>query len=201
MNLLAQAESSDWLQRIGGVSEQIFGGDTPQPHLRLYQIAARAIVVYLIGLIIVRIGKSRVVARITAIDIINAFILGSLLSRGITGSASISGTSMATAAIVACHWLLTALACRWHWLGTLLKGRYIRPLVNDGKMEFDNLRRSHISEHDLMEAVRLRGVEDLDQIEHAYKERNGEISVITKKPKLIDVPVRDGVQIIRIELH
>ena len=114
MNLFAQAETSDWLQRLGGVLEQIFGGDKPHPDLAFYQIAARAIIVYLIGLIIVRIGKSRIVARITAIDIINAFILGSLLSRGITGSASISGTSVATAAIVACHWLLTALSCRWH---------------------------------------------------------------------------------------
>ncbi|HEY2148964.1 MAG TPA: YetF domain-containing protein [Pirellulales bacterium] len=201
MNLFAQAETSDWLQRLGGVLEQIFGGDKPHPDLAFYQIAARAIVVYLIGLIIVRIGKSRIVARITAIDIINAFILGSLLSRGITGSASISGTSVATAAIVACHWLLTALSCRWHWFGTLLKGRYIRPLVKDGKMQLDNLRRSHISEHDLMEELRLRGVEDLDQVAHAYKERNGEISVITKKPQVIDVPVRDGVQTIRIELH
>lgn len=201
MNLLAQAGSSDWLQRIGGVLEQIFGGDSPEQPLLLYQIAARAVAVYLIGLIIVRIGKSRVVARITAIDIINAFILGSLLSRGITGSASISGTSMATAAIVACHWLLTALACRWHWFGTMLKGRYIRPLVKDGKMQLDNLQRSHISEHDLMEELRLRGVEDLDQVAHAYKERNGEVSVITKKPQVIDVPVRDGVQTIRIELH
>ena len=61
MNLLAQAQSSDWLQRISSVLEQIFGGDTPESALQLYQIAARAIVVYLIGLMIVRIGKSRVV--------------------------------------------------------------------------------------------------------------------------------------------
>ncbi|HKD35584.1 MAG TPA: YetF domain-containing protein [Pirellulales bacterium] len=201
MNLFAQAGSSDWLQRIGGALEQVFGGDTPQQPLLLYQIAARAIVVYLIGLIIVRIGKSRVVARITAIDIINAFILGSLLSRGITGSASISGTTVATVAIVACHWLLTLLACRWHWFGTLLKGRYIRPLVVDGKPQPENLRHSHISDHDLMESIRLRGVEDLEQVAHAYKERNGEISVITKKPRVVDVPVRDGVQTVRIELH
>jgi uncharacterized membrane protein YcaP (DUF421 family) len=198
---LLAAQSPDLIERAGAVLEQIFGGDTPEPPLQLYQIAARAIVVYLIGLMIVRIGKSRVVARITAIDIINAFILGSLLSRGITGSASISGTTVATAAIVACHWLLTALACRWHWLGTLLKGRYIRPLVIDGKADSVNLRRSHISEHDLMEALRLRGVEDLSQVAHAYKERNGEISVITKNPQPIEVPVREGVQTIRIELH
>lgn len=201
MHLFAQADSSDWLHRIGGALEQIFGGDTPHQPLLLYQIAARAVVVYLIGLIIVRIGKSRLVARITAIDIINAFILGSLLSRGITGSASISGTTVATAAIVACHWLLTEIACRWHWFGTLLKGRYIRPLVIDGKLQAQNLIRSHISDHDLMESLRLRGVEDLEQVAHAYKERNGEISVITKKAKVIDVPVREGVQTIRIELH
>jgi uncharacterized membrane protein YcaP (DUF421 family) len=70
-------------------------------------------------------------------------------------------------------------------------------------MQLDNLSRSHLSEHDLMEEIRLRGVEDISEVARAYKERNGEISVIKKKPepKVVEVAIREGVQTIRIEVR
>src|SRR5215212_3593674 len=92
----------------------IFGGDVPEQPLALHQVAARAVVIYLIGIVIVRLGKSRLISRVTAIDVLLGFILGSLLSRGITGHASISGTALSSADIVFVHWLLTLGACRSH---------------------------------------------------------------------------------------
>jgi uncharacterized membrane protein YcaP (DUF421 family) len=201
--LLAQMPLADFGQSVGSALEWVFGGDyPPKDGLQVHQVAARAILIYFVGLMIVRIGKSRLIARITSVDIILGFILGSLLARGITGNASISGTTVASAAVVACHWLFTALACRWHAFGTLLKGRYLRPLIIDGKLQFETMRRSHLSEHDVMEELRLNGIEEISEVAHAYTERNGEISVIRRKPKpqVIDVAVRDGVQTIRIEL-
>jgi uncharacterized membrane protein YcaP (DUF421 family) len=161
-----------------GVLEKIFGGDLPTDPLPLHQAAARAIVVYIVGVAIVRIGKSRIVSRMTPIDVIIGFILGSLLSRGITGHASLSGTAAASVAIVACHWVFTALACHSHFFGTLLKG-HVKLLVEDGVPNLKNMRTSHISSHDLDEAIRLRGLENIHQVRRAYKERNGEISVLT----------------------
>ncbi len=133
--------------------------------------------VYLVGVIAVRIGKSRGIGRLTSLDIILGFILGSLLSRGITGHASLSATAVGSAALVAAHWLITFLAYRWHCVGTFIKGNSW-PLVVDGKMQRDNMRRSHISEHDLEEEFRLHGVDDIRRVKRAYKERNGGISVI-----------------------
>ena len=165
------------LATLADALELVFGGDFPQDPLLLHQAAARAIVVYVIGLAVVRIGKSRIVSRMTPLDVIIGFILGSLLSRGITGHASLSGTAASSAAIVACHWVITALACRSHFFGTLLKG-HVRLLVEDGIANEANMRRSHISSHDLEEALRLEGVDDIHHVRRAYKERNGEISVI-----------------------
>ena len=160
--------------------ELVFGGDFPHDPLLLHQVAARAVVVYIVGVALVRIGKSRIVSRMTSLDVILGFILGSLLSRGITGHASLSGTVAGSTAIVACHWAFTALTFKWHSLGTLLKG-HVRLLVTDGVLQLDNMRRSHISSHDLEEAMRLKGVEDIREVRRAYKERNGEISVITSR--------------------
>ena len=78
---------------------------------------------------------------------------------------------------VATHWLVTFLAYRWHSVGMFIKGRS-KLVVVDGKMQRNNMRRSHISEHDLEEELRLHGVDDIRRVRRAYKERNGGISVI-----------------------
>jgi uncharacterized membrane protein YcaP (DUF421 family) len=157
----------------------IFGGDTPQFHLSPLQVAARAAAVYIIGLAIVRLGKSRLISRATPLDVILGFILGSLLSRGITGHAAMSDTIVASAVLVAVHWLLTAAACRSPSVEKLIKG-HAYALVERGRLLNQNMLHSHVSPADLEEAMRLEGVKDIAQVESAYKERNGEVSIIQR---------------------
>jgi uncharacterized membrane protein YcaP (DUF421 family) len=203
--LLADAQSVTWVQSLSDLLFQIFGGDyPPEPpnELALHQIAARAVIVYLIGLAAIRLGKSRIISRTTTLDVILGFILGSLLSRAITGHASISGTTLACAVMVFMHWAFTAIACRSHGFGVLIKGND-RLVVIDGKIVPENMRRSHISPHDLIEELRLNGVSDISDVQQAYKERNGEISVIKRKdpPQILEVAVKDGVQTLRIAIE
>jgi uncharacterized membrane protein YcaP (DUF421 family) len=177
----------------------VLGGDLPDRPLELYQVAARALVVYLVGVLLVRYGKSRMLTRTTTLDVLIGILLGSLLSRGVTGNASLSGTIMAAFAIVAAHFVLTWLTWHWHWLGNIVKGR-ARLIVKDGQMLTEVMKKSHISEHDLMTNMRQHGLDDLEQIREAYKERNGEISILkcNPPPKVVEVAVKDGVQTVRI---
>lgn len=158
----------------------LFGGDAWDETISPTQVAARAVAVYVIGLALVRMGKSRLISRATPLDVIVGFILGSVLSRGITGHASISDTAIASAALVAAHWIFTSLAYRSHAVGKVIKGNsYL--LIDDGRLIEENLRKSHFSEQDLLEAIRTKaGIEDFAQVQRAYKERSGEISVIPK---------------------
>src|SRR6185436_8196574 len=139
--------------------------------------------------------KSRSIGRMTPLDALLGFVLGSLLGRGITGHASISGTIASSAALVATHWVLTRLACRWHWFGDLVKG-HAHVIVASGEPLGENLLRHHISRHDLEEALRMKGIEDVSQVRLAYKERNGEVSVLAKKepPRVLEIAVQSGVQ-------
>ncbi|HEY2826106.1 MAG TPA: YetF domain-containing protein [Pirellulales bacterium] len=200
--LLADTQIVTLVQSLGNILHQLFGGDLPEEPLALYQVAARGVAIYLGGLIIVRIGKSRLISRTTSLDVILGFILGSLLSRGITGHASISGTLLSSAVIVGVHWVLTAIACRSHWFGTLFKGNS-ELVVDNGRALIHTMRKAHISDHDLFEQLRLRGIDDLQQVRAAFKERNGEISVLPlpPQPRVFDVAVQNGVQTVRIALE
>jgi uncharacterized membrane protein YcaP (DUF421 family) len=194
-------DSSPWASELAAGARLLFGGDTAGPPVELHQIAARAVVVYVLGLAVVRLGKSRLVSRMTPVDVILGFMLGSLLSRGITGNASLPGTAIAAAVLVAFHWLVTRLACRSHWFGLLLKGSPVE-LVREGSPNRRNMHLSHISDHDLEEELRLAGVSDLCQVKLAMKERNGEVSVLRKADcvQAVSFHVEHGVETVRIEV-
>lgn len=180
---------------------QLFGGDAATTSLSASQIAMRAVIVYLAGLIIIRVGKSRLLSGATPLDLILAFILGSVLSRGINGDAAFSGTLAATATLVSVHWGLTALACRFRRFEFLIKGG-TRVLVRDGDIDRIALRRSHMSDQDLAEQLRLKAnVSDPHKVKLAVKERSGEIGVVKMLPtQSIEVRVEKRVQIVRIEI-
>jgi uncharacterized membrane protein YcaP (DUF421 family) len=110
---------------------------------------------------------------------------------------------MSCAVIVFVHWLLTLGACKSHLFGCLFKGNAVL-LVRDGQQDESAMRNCHISQHDLEEEARLKSVENIGDIRLAYKERNGEVSILKAKTenssRLIEVDVRDGVQKIVIEI-
>jgi uncharacterized membrane protein YcaP (DUF421 family) len=165
-------------------------------------VALKAITVYLAGLIIVRFGKSQMISRASPLDVLFGFMLGALLSRGITGSASIVATTVAALTLVVVHWVFSWIACRSPFFGQLIKGR-ARLVIDQGQLLHDALRASHTSEQDLRESFRLNGnLDDASRVRLAYKERSGEISIVKADPQpcVIEIAVRDGVQTVRIEL-
>jgi uncharacterized membrane protein YcaP (DUF421 family) len=182
--------------------QDLFGGDVAGESLAPWQLAARVVALYVAGLAIIRIGKNRMLGRATPVDVLLAFMLGSLLSRGINGTAPLTGTLLAAGTMVALHWCFTALTYYSSWWGNLLKGE-VRPLISNGEVLWDNLRRAHISENDLKGELRLHAnTDDPRTVEAAYEERNGEVGVVKRiaPVRVVEISVREGVQTVRIEL-
>lgn len=166
------------------------------------QMALRTVFVYAFTLAVVRFGSKRFLSKATAFDVIVGIMLGSVMSRAITDSAPFFPTLTVGATLIAAHWLMAALAFRFDWFGTLVKGNSIL-LIEDGKIQSDGMRQAGLSEHDLKQALRMQNSHtDPAKIRRAYLERSGKISVIPfeGEPRVLDVSVADGVQIVRIEL-
>lgn len=180
--------------------EWLCGPDVGSTSLSLSQIAVRAAILYTAGLVLIRLGKSRLLGRATPLDVIIGFTIGSLLSRGINGNASLLGSIIACAVLVGLHWVSTFVTSKHHRIGALIKGS-AHPLVVDGVILWDNLRRAHMSIHDLEEELRLNAnLDDPSKVKVAFEERCGEIGVVKKdpEPRIIEVNVLDGAQTIRI---
>lgn len=156
----------------------LLGGNAAGTDLGPLQMAGRAALVYVAGLAIVRVGKDRLMGRTTAFDIVLAFIVGSMLSRAINGSAPLAGTLLAAAVLIAVHWLFAYLALVSDTVAWAVKGERII-LIKDGCIDHATLRAAKISESDLREALRLGAhIDDPADVELASLERNGHVSVL-----------------------
>lgn len=169
--------------------------------LSLWQMGLRALVVYLVAIFMVRLGDKRFLGKHTALDVILGFMLGSILSRAITGNSPFFPTLGAALMLVIMHWGFAVGAFHWSRFGTLIKGSK-RQLVREGRIQWDQMKAGQISSEDLMGAVRAEGGENLDQVDAAYLERSGDISVIKRKstPRIVEISVDQGVQTVRVEL-
>ncbi|AHM60491.1 hypothetical protein D770_11170 [Flammeovirgaceae bacterium 311] len=158
---------------------ELFGLDTDLSTIITFAI--RAVVVFAISVLYVRLGGKRIFNKNSAFDIVAAIMLGSILSRAITDSAPFIPTLVAGAILVITHRSLAYVSYRSDWFGDWIKG-VSRTLVKDGKLLEDNMRKSHITEQDLMAAARTQSsLDSLDDIKEAYLERSGEISILPKK--------------------
>jgi uncharacterized membrane protein YcaP (DUF421 family) len=166
------------------------------------QMALRAVVVYVVTVIIVRLGKKRFMGQGTAFDVILGIMLGSTVSRAITGTAPFVPALGAALVLVLLHWVLSWAALRSHAFGTLFKG-HPRLLIKDGEIDDAMMQKVHMSERDLREDLRDKGVSELSQVTEARLERSGKLSVIRSnpQPRVLDVHVAAGVQTVRIHLE
>jgi hypothetical protein len=81
-------------------------------HVNWVQESARAILLFAYGLAAVRLVGRRVFGKWAALDIIVSVIVGSNLSRALTGGAPLFGTMGATSVLLALHWFLAQGAAR-----------------------------------------------------------------------------------------
>ena len=180
----------------------LFGISKDSFELDFWQMSARAVLIYIIAIAIVRMGNKRFMGRNSTFDLLLGIMLGSVLSRGITGQAPIAGCVAAGFVLLLMHWVLGAIAYYLDWFATLIKGRP-RVLIRDGKVDKSATARSHFGKEDLAEAMRAHGrTEDPADIRLATLERSGAVSVLLAKqdPKVVEVKVADNVQTIRIEV-
>lgn len=149
--------------------------------LTAVQMSLRCLIVFCFAVAIVRLGSTRFMSRNSPLDLILAIMLGSVLSRAITGQSPFFPTLAAGAVLVALHSVFALLAAGTDFFGNWVKGSSSM-LIEKGERVPGALLRNRVGTGDLREALRLHGHGEcsLDDIETARLERNGEISLVLK---------------------
>ncbi len=163
----------NWIEKIFGHGED----------LTVFQMCMRALVIYVIAVLYVRLAGKRAFGRISTFDNIIVITLGAMLSRAIVGISPFVHILASTLVLVIFHRFIAWITLRNHVVGQLVKGEP-ESLFKNGELNEKNLRKNFISNHDLMEGVRLKANENkFDKVDEVFIERNGEFSVVKKDEK------------------
>jgi uncharacterized membrane protein YcaP (DUF421 family) len=146
------------------------------------QLCARAVILFAIGIAYIRIAGRRTFSHASPLDIVVAIVVGSNLSRAMTGKAPFWPALAATLLLVVLHRVLAMLTLRWNWLARAVKSQPT-VLVRDGARDEATMRRHGIGEADLLEGLRLEQIEGVEEVRLATLEANGRISVVPRGRK------------------
>jgi uncharacterized membrane protein YcaP (DUF421 family) len=155
--------------------EQLFGEGE---HLDAMQMAARALVLFFVMLVLVRVAGMRTFGRKSSFDTIIVITLGALLSRVIVGVSSAIPTVLAAGVLVIVHRLIAILTSAVPALERLLKGGHA-VLYRGGIFDLKAMHRAGISRADLEEAVRAKSNRlRLTDVLEIHLESSGDLSVV-----------------------
>jgi uncharacterized membrane protein YcaP (DUF421 family) len=147
-------------------------------NLSILMMVVRAVIVFFTTLLFIRIAKKRFLGRNTAFDIVLSIIMGSLLARTINGSAPLLHTLVTALVIISLHHSFTNLIARSPRLGSFFEGTP-KELMKDGKFNRKALLEHHLTEDDVMEAVRLHANSNsIKNVKQCYLENNGKLSIV-----------------------
>lgn len=149
--------------------------------LTAFQMGLRALLLFVIALVFLRISGRRSFGLRSPFDNVISILLGAVLSRAVTGASPFFPTIIAALVIAGLHRMFAWISLYSHAFGRLIKGSP-KQIVKDGKIIRENMNRCLVSDRDLEETIRLEAsVDSLDDIESAFVERGGRISLIRKK--------------------
>jgi uncharacterized membrane protein YcaP (DUF421 family) len=169
--------------------EQVFiGMFGVQNHLSAAQEAARAVLIFLYGLVLLRVSGPRMFGHWSALDIVISIIVGSALARAMTGNAPLVGTMVAAAAMAFLHVVFAHLVARNASLARLVEGEAVT-LIDHGRINDQARKRNKISEADIREALREQGIDGESKsanIKRMTLEPSGKLSIVKINPCKVD---------------
>jgi uncharacterized membrane protein YcaP (DUF421 family) len=139
----------------------------------------RALVVYLVLLLVFRIAGKRALAQITTFDFVLLLIIGEATQQALLGDDySIINAVLIIVTLVGTDIGISLWKLRSKTLDKLVDGVPL-VIVENGKPLKERMDRVRVDESDVLSAARaLQGLERMDQIKYAVLERSGGISIV-----------------------
>ena len=164
----------------------------------------RAIVIYLIVLVILRIMGKRQIAEMQPYELVATLIIADLACIPMTEiTVPLLHGIVPLLALTTIHFFISILSVKSIKLRRLINGRPIIVIDNNG-IRYKDLRALNMTLNDLYEGLRVAGYFSLEDIAYAIVETNGSLSVLPKTssrpPTADDMKVKTDPAVINLML-
>ena len=141
-------------------------------------IAVRTITMYVALLLLLRLAGKRALGQSATFDLVVLLLIANAVQNGMVGSdSSVVGGLVSAVSVLAANAIVDRLGIRFPSFRRRLLGTPTL-LVQDGHLLEANCRREGVLEEEIMEAVREHGGAHLADVNAAFLELDGTISII-----------------------
>ena len=140
-------------------------------------VAVKAVLLFAVAVIGLRLGERRTLAQLSAFDFAVAVAIGAIIGRGATAA----GTSFATSAVALVTFLVAhrvVAILRRHSRVVRLVDHPPRVLVAGGELQAGELARAGLTAADVYALLREKGVGDLSQVGYLLYEPRGAVTLV-----------------------
>ena len=165
---------NEFLSRYLGVNEDI----------SILEIVARSVFMFLVTFLMIRLFGMRQFRQNSPFDMVIAFLIGGVLSRGVVGATPLLSAFASGLALIMLQKFFYRLTFRNRRIERLMKGKPFL-IYKDGKFIKENMQKADITTLEIFEDLRVeQQTESLQEIAEIYVEKTGEISFIKKDNKV-----------------
>jgi uncharacterized membrane protein YcaP (DUF421 family) len=143
-----------------------------------WHFVLRAVVIYLMVMLLVRVSGKRAVGQFTPFDLVLLILIGNAVQNGLNGGDnSLTSAVILASVLIVLNYGVAFVTSRWRRVDQLIEGVPV-VLARDGHVFEDVLRRELVSLDDFHEALRMNNMADVADVALALLETNGSISVV-----------------------
>ena len=142
-----------------------------------WEFIARAVVVYIFLLVILRLTGKRQVGQLAPFDLVLLLVLSNALQNSMNGGDNtVTGGVISAVTLISLNYLLGYITFRSKKMGRFIEGRP-QVIIHNGRVYRDIMERERLTQDELDAAVRQAGCASIDEVHFAILENNGQISV------------------------
>ena len=145
-----------------------------------WEFVLRAIAVYVVLLLMLRVAGKRTVGQFTPFDMLVIVLLGTAVQNSLIGEDySLLGGLILAGTLIACNWIVGYVTSRVPRLDRVVEGSPVL-LARDGELYTNAMRAQNLSRLDIDEALREAGLDDIAHAALVTLEVDGAITVVPR---------------------
>ena len=158
-------------------------GELFVPDKPLAQVMVRGTVIYIVIFFLVRVIPNRQVGGVGMNDLLLIVLIASAATNALAGDyKSITNGVVLVGTIIFWSYLFNWVGHRFPVFHRVFHPTP-KPLIKDGEVQHDNMRRELITEEELMGKLRRRGITRVERVGEAHVEADGQVSVVEREAK------------------
>lgn len=143
-----------------------------------WHFVLRAVVVYVLVMVLIRASGKRAVGQFTPFDLVLLILIGNAVQNGLNGGDnSLTGAALLAGCLIGLNYAVAFVVARNPRVRAVVEGRAV-VLARDGRVFREVLRRELVSNADFHEAMREAGCNEIEKIRLATLETNGRINIL-----------------------